>query len=56
MHKGCLTLRMLGKNFNRQQFKIFIIFFPQNKIWQFMQIVSKGPVWLQEDSDNKSYV
>ena len=34
-----LTLRMLGKNFSKH-FEIFFLFFLENKIWHFMQIVS----------------
>ena len=33
---------MLGKNFSRQQFEIFFLFFLENRIWHFMQIVSLG--------------
>ena len=47
----CLTLGTLGKIFSRQQQKIKkILFFPENKIWHFMQIVSGGDN-LQEMSD-----
>ena len=37
-------LSMLGKNFSRQYFEIyfFFLFFPENKIWHFMQIASLG--------------
>ena len=37
-----LTLSMLGKNFSRQHFEIFYLFFPENRLWHFMQIVSLG--------------
>ena len=37
-----LTLRMLGKVFSRQHIEIFFLFFLENKIWHFMQIVSNG--------------
>ena len=36
-----LTLRTLGKIFSRRDFEIFC-FFPENRIWHFMQIVSNG--------------
>ena len=28
----CLMLCMLGKNFSRQQFEIFFLFFPENRL------------------------
>ena len=37
-----LTLTILGKNFSRWYFEIFVYFFPENWIWHFMQIVSIG--------------
>ena len=36
-----LTLSMLGKNFSTH-FEIFFLCFPENSLWQFMQIVSLG--------------
>ena len=36
-----LMLSMLGKNFSRWQFEIFL-FFPEKRLWQFMQMVSWG--------------
>ena len=36
-----LTLSMLGKNFllsGKNKIAIFFLFFPENKIWHFMQI------------------
>ena len=35
-------LSMLGKNFSRQHFEIFFLFFPVNRLWHFKQIVSLG--------------
>ena len=35
-----LTLSTLGKIFSRRHFEIFFLFFPINRIWHFMQIVS----------------
>ena len=35
-----LTLCMLRKNFSRQHFEIFLLFFLENRIWHYMQIVS----------------
>ena len=35
-----LTLSTLGKIFSRQHFEVFVLFFPENRIWHFMQIVS----------------
>ena len=35
-----LTLSMLDNISSRWHFEIFFLFFPENKIWQFMQIVS----------------
>ena len=37
-----LTLSTLGKIFSRRHFEIFFLFFPENRIWHFMQIVSLG--------------
>ena len=37
-----LTLYMLGKNFSSQHFEIFFLFLLENRIWHFMQIVSKS--------------
>ena len=37
-----LTLSTLGKVFSRQHTEIFYLFFPDNRIWHFMQIVSNG--------------
>ena len=37
-----LTLCMLGKNFSRQHFEIVFLFFLENMVWHFMQIVSLG--------------
>ena len=34
-----LTFSTLGKKFSRQYFKVFFLFFPENKLWHFMQIV-----------------
>ena len=36
-----LRLSTLDKHFNGQHFKIFFLFFPENRIRRFMQIVSK---------------
>ena len=33
-------LNMLGKNSTDDVLKYFFLFFPNNKIWQFMQIVA----------------
>ena len=33
---------ILGKNFSRWQIMIFFLFFPENMIWYFMQIVFSG--------------
>ena len=33
-----LTLCMLAKNFSKQNFQMFFLFFLKNKIWHFMQI------------------
>ena len=38
--KNYLTLSTLGKIFSRRHFEIFFLFFPENRIWHFMQIVS----------------
>ena len=35
-----LTLCMLGKNFSRQHFELYFLFFLENRIWHFMLIVS----------------
>ena len=35
-----LTRCMLGRNFNRQHFEVFFLFFLENRICHFMQIVS----------------
>ena len=37
-----LTLSTQGKIFSRQHFEIFLLFFTENKIWHFMQIVSNN--------------
>ena len=37
-----LQLSMLGKNFNGWHSEIFFLFFPENKIWQVMKIVTIG--------------
>ena len=37
-----LTLSTLGKIFSRRHFEIFFLFFSENRIWHFMQIVSYG--------------
>ena len=34
-----INTSMLGKNFSRQQFEIFL-FFSENRLWHFMQIAS----------------
>ena len=39
---GFLTLSTLGKIFSRRHFEIFFLFFPENRIWHCMQIVSSG--------------
>ena len=39
-----LTLSMLGKIFSRWHTEIFFLFFPENRFWHFMQIVS---IWRQ---------
>ena len=31
-----------GKNFSRQQFYNIFLFYPEKRLWQFMQIVSLG--------------
>ena len=36
-----ITLCMLGKKFSRQYFEIFYLLFLENRIWHFMQIVSR---------------
>ena len=33
---------MLNKNFSRQHIEIFFLFYPENRLWHFMQIVSQG--------------
>ena len=33
---------MLGKSFSKQRFRYFVLFFPENRLWLFMQIVSLG--------------
>ena len=35
--KCILTLSTLGKIFSRRHFDIFFLFFPENRIWHFMQ-------------------
>ena len=30
------------KNFSRRNFEIFTLFFPENRIWHFVQIISLG--------------
>ena len=50
---------MLGKNFSRPYFEIFLLFFLENRIWHFMQIVSLGdnlhdvsnPVFLEKKKE-----
>ena len=37
-----LMLSTLGKNFSRQHSEIISLFFPENRIWHLMQIVSSG--------------
>ena len=37
-----LKLRRLSNTFSRRRFKIFFLFFPEKRFWQFMQIVSSG--------------
>ena len=37
-----LTLSTLGNIFGRLYFQMFFLFFPDNRIWYFMQIVSIG--------------
>ena len=37
-----LSIITLGKIFSRQHTEIFFLFFPENSIWHFMQIVSNG--------------
>ena len=37
---SALTLSTLGKIFSRRHFEIFFLFFSENRIWHFMQIVS----------------
>ena len=37
-----LTFSHLSKSFGGWYFEIFVIFFPENRIWHFMQIVSTG--------------
>ena len=39
---GCFTLSTLGKIFSRRHMEIVFLFFPENRIWHFMQIVSLG--------------
>ena len=39
---GLLVCSMLGKSFSRWHFEIFILFFPENRLWHFIQIVSFG--------------
>ena len=40
-HVMC-SVSTLGKIFSRQHTEIFSLFFPENRIWHFMQIVSIG--------------
>ena len=40
MNNIFLTFSTLGKKFSRLHFEIFFLFFPENRIWHFMQIVS----------------
>ena len=35
-----LMLNTLSKNFSRPHFEIFVLFFPENQFWHFMQTVS----------------
>ena len=44
LEKVSITLRTLGKIFSRQHFEIFSLFFPENKICHFLQIVSFGDI------------
>ena len=37
-----LTLSTLGEIFGWWYFEIFFLFFPENRFWDFMQIVSSG--------------
>ena len=37
-----LTLSTLDKIFSRRHIEIIFLFFPENQIWQFMQVVSIG--------------
>ena len=37
-----LTLSTLGKIFSRRHIEIFLLFFPENRIWHFIQMVSNG--------------
>ena len=37
---NCLTLSTLGNIFSRRYIEIVFLFFPENRIWHFMQIVS----------------
>ena len=42
IHIHIFTLNILGKNFKQQHFKTFCTFFPENRFWHFMKIVSTG--------------
>ena len=40
-----LTPSTPGKIFNRRHNEIFFLFFPENKIWHFIQIISRKQAW-----------
>ena len=42
-----ISLCMLGKNFSRWHFEVFFLFFLENMIWYFMQIVSKETICMK---------
>ena len=37
-----LALSMLGTKFNRWYFEILFLFFPENRLWRFMQIITSN--------------
>ena len=43
-----LKINIRGKNFSRQHFEMFLLFFQENRLWHFMQIVFLGDNSLHE--------
>ena len=39
---SCINTSTLGKIFSSRYFEIFFLFFPENRVWHFMQVVSIG--------------